>query len=297
MRKLALSVGILAFILAGFAMALPSILKGAGLHPDYQGAEVNLSGKRALIVTTSHATLNSPGQTQGDPTGVFGSEMTEPYYEFKAAGMEVDIASIKGGEVPIDPQSFYYIIKTDSDERFLEDKEFQGKVQNSIPINAVDVSKYDVIFLAGGWGPAYDFPESEALADKVSEAYYADHKPILAAVCHGPLGFVRARNRDGGLLIRGRPMTGVTDKQVKELGIEITPYHPETELREAGVKFESSTAFRDMFANHVVIDDEQRFVTGQNQNAGAEVANKAMVLVVARLANSPSSPATGQGPA
>jgi hypothetical protein len=34
-----------------------------------------------------------------------------------------------------------------------------------------------------------------------------------------------------------------------------------------------------MFANHTVIDDERRFVTGQNQNAGAEVANTAMVLV------------------
>jgi putative intracellular protease/amidase len=113
----------------------------------------------------------------------------------------------------------------------------------------------------------------------VSEAYYANHRPILAGVCHGPLGFVRALDNEGDLLIAGRRMTGVTDKQVKELGIEITPYHPETELRAAGVVFESQAAFRDMFANHVVIDDEKRFVTGQNQNAGAEVANTAMVLV------------------
>lgn len=34
-----------------------------------------------------------------------------------------------------------------------------------------------------------------------------------------------------------------------------------------------------LFANHVVVDDEERFVTGQNQNAGAEVANTAMLLV------------------
>ena len=53
-------------------------------------------------------------------------------------------------------------------------------------------------------------------------------------------------------------MTGVTDKQVKELGIEITPLHPETELRKAGALFESQTAFRDLFATHVVVDDEQR---------------------------------------
>ena len=279
MNKFALFAGTLLLLVAGLALALPSILNAAGLHPEYEGEQVDLSGKRALIITTSHATLNAPGETSGDPTGVFGSEMTEPYYEFLAGGMQVDIASIDGGEVPIDPQSFLYMIKTQADERFLEDAQFQAKVQNSIPISAVDVSEYDVIFLAGGWGPAYDFPESEALARLVSEAYYADHRPILAGVCHGPLGFVRALDKEGNLLIAGRRMTGVTDKQVKELGIEITPYHPETELRKAGALFESQTAFRDMFASHTVIDDERRFVTGQNQNAGAEVANTAMVLV------------------
>lgn len=279
MNKLALFAGIPLLLIAGLALALPSILQAAGLHPEYEGEQIDLSGKRALIITTSHATLSAPGETSGDPTGVFGSEMTEPYYEFLAGGMQVDIASINGGEVPIDPQSFLYMIKTQADERFLEDAQFQAKVQNSIPITEVDVSEYDVIFLAGGWGPAYDFPESEALASLVSEAYYADHRPILAGVCHGPLGFVRALDNEGNLLIASRRMTGVTDKQVEELGIEITPYHPETELRKAGALFESQTAFRDLFANHTVIDDEKRFVTGQNQNAGAEVANTAMVLV------------------
>lgn len=279
MKKL---IGVIAGLLAVIAVAvisLPSVLKAAGLHPEYEGAKVELSGKRAIIITTSHDTLNKPGESGGDPTGVFGSEMTEPYYEFLAGGMEVDIASINGGKVPIDPQSFLYMIRTDADERFLKDRDFQAKVENSIPIAEVDVSQYDVIFLAGGWGPAYDFPGSEVLASKVSEAYYADHRPILAGVCHGPLGFVRALDRDGDLLIAGRRMTGVTDKQIKELGIEYTPYHPESELRKAGAKFESATAFRDMFANHVTIDDESRFVTGQNQNSGAEVANRAMVIL------------------
>ena len=281
MKKLSLFVGVPLLLLAGLAVALPSILKAAGLHPDYEGAEVDLSGQRALIITTSHGTLDKPGEEDADPTGVFGSEMTEPYYEFQAAGMEIDIASVEGGKVPVDPQSFYYMVRTDSDERYLEDEEFQSKVENSIPISQVDVSKYDVIFLAGGWGPAYDFPDSKALASKVSEAYYADHTPILAGVCHGPLGFVRALDEEGNLLIAGRRMTGVTDKQINELGISFTPYHPETELRKAGVQFESATAFRDFLANHVTIDREKRFVTGQNQNSGAEVANKAMLLVSA----------------
>ena len=76
-------------------------------------------------------------------------------------------------------------------------------------------------------------------------------------------------------------MTGVTDKQVKELGIELTPLHPETELRKVGALFESQTAFRDVFATHVAIDAEQRFISGQNQNSGMETAQK-MIAIIAR---------------
>jgi hypothetical protein len=88
------------------------------------------------------------------------------------------------------------------------------------------------------------------------------------------IGLLLARDENDQPLVRGRRITAVTDKQVEELGISITPQHPERELRAAGAKFESATAFRDMFANHVVVDG--RIVSGQNQNAGAEVANMMM---------------------
>ena len=105
---------------------------------------------------------------------------------------------------------------------------------------------------------------------------------MIGGVCHGVLGLVNARARDGELLIAGRRMTGVTDKQVKELGIEITPLHPETELRKAGAIYESQTAFKDIFATHVTVDDEQRFVTGQNQNSGLEASHMMMQILAAR---------------
>ena len=96
------------------------------------------------------------------------------------------------------------------------------------------------------------------------------------------LGLINAKDREGDLLIAGRKMTGVTDKQIRELGIEITPLHPETELRKAGVEFESATAFRDFFATHVVVGDEKRFVAGQNQNSGHETAQKMMAVIAER---------------
>jgi len=53
-------------------------------------------------------------------------------------------------------------------------------------------------------------------------------------------------------------------------------------LRRVGALFESQTAFRDLFATHVVVDDEQRFVTGQNQNSGLETAHRMMQVVADR---------------
>jgi len=263
-------------------LSLPTILHSVGLHPEYHGPNVTLPGKRALVITTSHSVLAAPGETEGDPTGVFGSEMTHPYYTFLDGGMDVDIASVAGGEIPIDPSSFYFMIKTPEDERYLNDPIAQAKVKNSIPIAEVDIEQYDIVFLSGGWGAAYDLAQSPVLAAKVSEAYFGSKEAVIGGVCHGVLGLVNARDRDGDLLIAGRLMTGVTDKQIQELGIDLTPKHPETELRKAGVIFESQTAFLDFFATHVTVDDEQRFVTGQNQNSGLEAAHTIMRILSER---------------
>jgi putative intracellular protease/amidase len=242
-----------------------------GLHPDYHGQVLDLSGRKALVITTSQGVLGDTGRK----TGVYASEMTVPYYQFLDAKMQVDVASISGGEIPIEPGSLGWPVATTADKRFLSDADFQKKVKNSLKIDDVDFVKYDLVYIAGGWGAAYDLGTSDVLGQKISQAHA--NKAVLGSVCHGALGFLKANDGDGKPLVQGRKMTAVTDKQVKELGIEITPLHPERDLRAAGALFESRTAFRDMFANHVVIDGT--IVTGQNQNAGAETAQKMMVLL------------------
>ena len=278
--KLIKIVGGIALGVALLVLALPTIVHKAGLHPEYNGEAVQLpAGKRALIIATNQAVLSAPGETTGDATGVMASEMTHPYYRFLDAGMQVDLASIKGGKIPVDPQTINRLLKTPEDDRFLADPAFLAKVENSMRIDDVDFTQYDIIFISGGWGAAYDLGYSPVLAEKVSEAYYASNEPVIGGVCHGVLGLINAKDPDGKPLIAGRRMTGVTDKQIKELGIEITPQHPETELRKAGVFFESNTRFRDLFATLVVVDDEERFVTGQNQNSGRETAHKMLLLI------------------
>ena len=270
-KTLAYVFGGIIVILIVFLIALPSVLQSMGLHPDFDGVHYDLKGKKALIVTTSHEVLSKPGESEGKATGVFGSEMTIPYYEFSDANMQVDVASIKGGEIPIDPSSFIYFIKTDSDKRYLKDDVLQAKVKHSIPIKEADFTTYDVVFFAGGWGAAYDMAQSAMLAEKVSEAYY-DSDVLFGSVCHGALAFTEARDSTGNYLIKGRTMTGVTQDQLDALGIEFTPKHPENELIKAGANFQANHKRVDFFAIITVMDEEKRFITGQNQNSGHETS-------------------------
>jgi putative intracellular protease/amidase len=282
MKKITISIISLLVLVGIFVLALPTILHKAGMHPEYHGTKVTLMAKRALVITTSHDVLAALGETEGPATGVVASEMTHPYYVFLDGGMQVDVASINGGQIPVAPDSLSRISATPETKRFLKDSIFQAKVEKSIKIDDLDFSDYDIIFLAGGWGAAYDLGYSPVLAEKISDAYYASRKPVIGGVCHGVLGLINAKDRDGNLLIAGRRMTGVSDKQIKELNIEITPQHPETELRKTGALYESQTAFRDMFATHVVVDNEKRFVTGQNQNSSTETAHKMMQVIAER---------------
>jgi len=138
MKKILIGLGILLAIAAIFAMALPSILKSRGIHPDYNGPSYELPEKRALIITTSHGILNKPGETKGKKTGVFGSELSVPYYDFLDAGMSVDVASVKGGAIPVDPMSYRFMIITDADKRSRKDAKFQNKIENSLKIDDVN---------------------------------------------------------------------------------------------------------------------------------------------------------------
>ena len=263
------------------ARAARALVQKLGMHPDDPDATIfDLAGKRALVVATNVAWLDI-----AKPTGVFASEMTVPHYAFLDAGMDVDIASPSGGMVAVDPKSLKPVIRTSDDDRFLADDELRSKVADSLAIGDLDMSDYDVVFLAGGWGAAFDFGFSEPLGEKMTEANAAGL--VMGGVCHGPLGLLNAKTADGSPLVAGRKISAVTDKQVQELGIDATPHHPERELRGEGALFESETKFRDPFAKHWVVDGN--LVTGQNQNAGPMVARE-MMQIVAAAADAGASP-------
>jgi putative intracellular protease/amidase len=258
-------------------LATRHLLQQFGVHPkDRDAVSLDMRGTRALCIATNHGVLDI-----GVATGVFGSELTVPYYVFLDAGMQVDVASPLGAVIPVDPLSMKEMIRTPEDDRMLGDPVFRDKLTNSLAIADVDFTSYDIVYFAGGWGAAFDLGQSDLLGRKVSEAWAA--RRVVGGICHGPLGLLRARTPEGELIVKGRHVTAVTNKQVHEVGVEITPLHPETALREAGAQYESEThPAKDFFANHFVADGD--LITGQNQNAGPMVARLMMQRVLAKQA-------------
>ena len=160
-RNVLIAVGILVGVVALATAFLPQILTLVGFHPHYERQEFDLAGSKVLIIATNHDTLGDP--EDGVATGVYGSELTIAYYEFLDAGMTVDVASIEGGVVPFEPVSLRWPLATPADRRYLDDEDAQNKTTNSLKIEEIDFTDYDIIWLAGGWGAAYDLGFSPEL--------------------------------------------------------------------------------------------------------------------------------------
>ena len=86
---------------------------------------------------------------------------------------------------------------------------------------------------------------------------------------------INASATDGRPLLKGRHVSGVSNRQIHELRISSTPQHPETELRGRHSRYESRRGFADVLANHWVVDGN--LATGQNQNAAPMVAREMVV--------------------
>lgn len=260
-------------------------------NSNHKVRNFHFENKRAVIITTSYSTLDTIDPQTGEvikvgkPTGLYPSEMTGPYYEFVKANIDVDIASIKGGKIPFEPNILNSKIKrTKSDSKYLKDIMLQEKVNHSLSIENLKIDDYDIVFLAGGWGAAYDFAQSDLLGKLVSEAY-AKNK-IIGAICHGPLGFFQAQKLDGSPLVNGLKVTAVTDRQIQQLGIEHTPIHPERDLKAAGaIYFSERHWLRDFFASRVLVDG--LIVTGQNQKSDLEASEKIMDLLERQTTQNP----------
>ena len=217
---------------------------------------------KILMILTSQATMGDNPR----PTGVWFEELSTPYYAFVDAGAQVDIASIKGGAIPVDPHSVQDPSgNPPSVTRFQQDRTAMGKLTQSMSINGVAVDGYDAVFLPGGHGTMWDLPQSTELAALLSKAW--GQGKVLAAVCHGPAGLINVKDEQGHALVAGRHVAGFTNTEEDAAGLtKAVPFLLESRLRELGALYQRGPDFQP----YAVRDGH--LVTGQNPASSAEAA-------------------------
>lgn len=222
---------------------------------------------KILIVLTSHDQLGNTGRK----TGFWLEEFAAPYYVFKDAGVEITLASPKGGQPPIDPKSDLPENQTPAMERFKQDEQAKKTLSQTVKLADVKAEDFDTVFYPGGHGPMWDLAESQDSIDLL-ESFYNSGKPI-ALVCHSP-GVLRHVTYKGAPLVKGKRVTGFTNDEEEEVKLtHVVPFLVEDELKRLGAIFEKAPNWQ----SFTITDG--RLVTGQNpasSTAGAQALLKVL---------------------
>ena len=111
---------------------------------------------KMLIVVTG-TDMYADGNLQ---TGLWLSELTHIYHCAEEAGYEITVASPKGGNVPVDPESLKPMMLDKLSKDYWDDLEFRRELQHAKSLAEVSGQLFDCVYLAGGHGAMYDFPDA-----------------------------------------------------------------------------------------------------------------------------------------
>jgi putative intracellular protease/amidase len=135
---------------------------------------------KIVMVLTSHDVLGNTGLK----TGFWLEEFAAPYYVFRDAGVDLTLASPKGGQPPLDPKSDVAANQTPAMARFKKDEKAQKELSQTVKLADVKAEDFNTVFYVGGHGPMWDLAESPTSIALI-EAFYNSGKPV-ALVCHSP---------------------------------------------------------------------------------------------------------------
>jgi putative intracellular protease/amidase len=92
-------------------------------------------------------------ETQGKKPASGWRSSPPPYYVFKDAGVDITVASPKGGQPPLDPKSDLPDFQTAPGDRFKSDPAAQKVLANSERLSEMSEKNFDAIFYPGGHAP------------------------------------------------------------------------------------------------------------------------------------------------
>ncbi|MEL7386650.1 MAG: type 1 glutamine amidotransferase domain-containing protein [Pseudomonadota bacterium] len=224
-----------------------------------------MSAKKILMVLTSHDELGDTGHK----TGFWVEEFAAPYYAFIDAGAEVTLASVKGGQPPVDPNSAAPDAATDATKRFEQDSAAKTLMANTKPLAEVKADDFDAVFYPGGHGPLWDLADNQ---DSISliEQFLNSEKPV-GAVCHASAVLLNAKSAAGKSVVFDKKVTGFSNSEEDAVQLtNVVPLLVEDELIKQGGQYQKTDDWGEL-----AIEDGL-LITGQNP-ASSELAAKKLL--------------------
>jgi putative intracellular protease/amidase len=222
-----------------------------------------LASQRTLFVLTSHTVLGAAG----NPTGFWFEELAAPWWALRDAGLSADIITISGAIPVPDPLSLTVEGgKTPDVDRFQVDVESQNALTAAVgrALATLDATQYEAVFLVGGHGTMWDFPDSGALRHLIERV--AERGGIIAAVCHGSSALLHAKDSQGQPLVKGRKICAFANSEEAVIGAtHVVPFLLEDELCKLGAIYKAGQPFQ----SNVVRDGN--LLTGQNPQSSRSI--------------------------
>lgn len=221
-----------------------------------------MPARKLLIVVTGTATF-SDGKL---PTGLWLSEFTHIFHSAKQRGHAITIANPRGGETPVDPESLEPMLLDRLSEAYWKTPGFRQMLNHAKRLDDLSGQTFDCVYLAGGHGAMYDFPQNEVLQQLIRDQYESGR--LLTAICHGVCGLLDVKRSDGSFLLHDKRVTGYSwfEERLARRR-KVAPYNLEAQLKLRGARYEK--AFIPMTSKVVC---EGNLITGQNPFSSPQTA-------------------------
>jgi putative intracellular protease/amidase len=160
---------------------------------------------------------------------------------------------------------------------YKHDPAFVKLLDETSPVERLDVDRFDAIVVAGGQSPMFTFETATNLHDKFVEFYEAGK--VSAALCHGVALLRYTRLADLRPLVAGKTVTGFanveedfSDQAMWDMGAlerqtHVMPWRIEDELRKIGAHFIEAGLWKGFAVR------DGNLVTGQQNFSGGETAD------------------------
>jgi len=174
-----------------------------------------------VVMVVSGATVWTMKNAAPHATGFWSEEFVTPHRKFVESGLKVTIASPAGQKPTADPLSFNLAYNNNDEKLVKAQQEYMKGLGAALtsPMRVEDIKPdaFDVIFLVGGHGPMQDMAVHPTIG-AVLAAMLDNPKKIVAAVCHGPAGFLTAARPDGTWALKDRQLTGFSNEEETQAG-------------------------------------------------------------------------------